>query len=314
MIYKDSDKMNILHMKYAIEIAKAGSINKASEVLLIAQPNLSRSIKELESNLGITIFDRSIKGMCLTPEGEEFIGYAQKILSQIDDLEKMYKSGITIKQKFSVSVPRASYISDAFARFSKNLDSDSVEIFYEETNNFKAINNILNSNYKLGIIRYASDFDQYYKAMLNEKGLNYELVSEFNYMLVMNRSNPLADKSEIHLADLNTLIEISHADPMIPSLPLSVLKKSELSDNIDRKIYVYERASQFDLLSENYETFMWVSPLPDNILEKHRLVQRSCPENSRQYRDVLIHKKDYSLSELDQYFITEVCDSKRRYL
>ena len=89
MIYKDSDKMNILHMKYAIEIAKAGSINKASEVLLIAQPNLSRSIKELESNLGITIFDRSIKGMCLTPEGEEFIGYAQKILSQIDDLEKM---------------------------------------------------------------------------------------------------------------------------------------------------------------------------------------------------------------------------------
>ena len=62
--------MNILHMKYAVEIAKVGSINKASEVLLIAQPNLSRSIKELESDLGITIFSRTSKGMYLTPEGE----------------------------------------------------------------------------------------------------------------------------------------------------------------------------------------------------------------------------------------------------
>ena len=51
--------INILHMKYAVEVAKCGSLNNASEVLLIAQPNLSRSIKDLESDLGITIFDRS---------------------------------------------------------------------------------------------------------------------------------------------------------------------------------------------------------------------------------------------------------------
>ena len=75
--------MNILHVKYAVEVAKAGSLNKAAQTLLIAQPNLSRSIKELESELGLTIFDRSSKGMVLTPEGEEFIGYAQNILQQI---------------------------------------------------------------------------------------------------------------------------------------------------------------------------------------------------------------------------------------
>lgn len=63
--------MNITHMKYALEVAKAGSLNKASETLLIAVPNISRSIKELESDLGITIFDRTTKGMSLTPEGEE---------------------------------------------------------------------------------------------------------------------------------------------------------------------------------------------------------------------------------------------------
>ena len=83
--------MNILHMKYAVEVAKLGSLNKAAEALLIAQPNISRSIKELEADLGISIFNRSAKGMELTPEGEEFIGYAQSILKQIDEVEMVYK-------------------------------------------------------------------------------------------------------------------------------------------------------------------------------------------------------------------------------
>ena len=72
--------MNVIHMKYAVEVAKAGSINKASETLLVAQPNLSRSIKEFEKELGITIFSRTSKGMTLTPKGEEFIAYAKNIL------------------------------------------------------------------------------------------------------------------------------------------------------------------------------------------------------------------------------------------
>ena len=112
--------MNILHMKYAVEIAKAGSINKAAELLFVAQPNLSRAVKELESDLGITIFDRSSKGMVLTIEGREFINYAQQILRQIDSVEHLYKHGKAEKQKFSVSVPRSGYISEAFSKFSKH--------------------------------------------------------------------------------------------------------------------------------------------------------------------------------------------------
>ena len=108
-------------MKHALEVAKAGSLSKASEALLIAAPNISRSIKELEIDLGITIFDRTQNGMKLTPEGEEFINFAKGILGQIDEVEKYYKVGSPKKQKFSISVPRASYISEAFANFSKSL-------------------------------------------------------------------------------------------------------------------------------------------------------------------------------------------------
>ena len=109
--------MNILHMKYAYEVSKAGSLSKAAESLVIAAPNLSRSIKELEAELGITIFDRTSKGMTLTADGEVFMDYARNILSQIENLERVYKNNSKNKKVFSVSVPRASYISDAFAKF-----------------------------------------------------------------------------------------------------------------------------------------------------------------------------------------------------
>ena len=304
--------MNILHMKYALEVAKAGSLNKASESLLIAVPNISRSIKELELDLGITIFDRTAKGMCLTPEGEEFISYARGILSQIEQVENHYKKGTPNKQRFSISVPRACYISEAFAEFSRTLTKDSAEIFYKETNSQRTIHNMLNHDYKLGIIRYAENYDKYFKEMLDEKGFIYELVTEFSYSLVMSADSPLAQKEEITLDDLKDFIEIAHADPFVPSMPLSKVVKEELSDNIDRRIYIFERASQFDLLDKNPETFMWVSPVQEGLLKKYNLVQRKCVENKKVYKDILIYKTGYKLTELDRRFITKLCDSKRK--
>ncbi len=306
--------MNILHMKYAVEVARLGSLNKAAETLLIAQPNISRSIKELESDLGISIFNRSAKGMELTPEGEEFINYAQSILKQIEEVEKHYKHGSPKKQKFSISVPRACYISDAFAEFSKCLSDDPAEIFYKETNSQRTINNVLNNDYKLGIIRYAENYDKYFKSMLEEKGLSYEMIAEFTYVLIMSRENPLASKDEITFDDLPPYIEIAHADPYVPSLPLSKVVKDELPDNIDRRIFIFERASQFDLLSENPDTFMWVSPASQKILDRYGLVQKRCIDNKKVYKDVLIYREGYKLSRIDKQFITELCDSRRKYL
>ena len=306
--------MNLLHMKHALEVAKAGSLSKASEVLLIAVPNISRSIKELEADLGILIFDRTQNGMKLTPEGEEFINFAKGILGQIDEVEKFYKAGAPKKQKFSISVPRACYISEAFAKFSKSLSKDAAEVFYKETNSQRTIHNMLNHDYKLGIIRYAENYDRYFKTMLEEKGFQYELVTEFTYSLIMSADNPLAKKEEITFDDLADYIEIAHADPYVPSMPISKVVKEELPDNINRRIFIFERASQFDLLRLNPETFMWVSPAPKSLLERYNLVQRKCAENKKVYKDVLIYKTGYKLSTLDRQFITELCESKRKYL
>lgn len=304
--------MNILHMKYAVEVAKSGSLNKAAESLAMNQPNLSRAIKELENSLGVELFTRSAKGMVLTPDGETFLRYANTILKQVDEVENMFKNAALHKKRFSISVPRASYISDAFSNFSLELSKEkNVEIFYKETNAQRIIKNILEADYNLGILRYAENFDKFYSDLFNEKGLRHELITEFKYILLMNNNNPLAKKDFITFEDLKGYIEIAHADPFVPSLPFASVRKEELPDNIDRRIFVFERASQFDLLSKNPDTFMWVTPSPKSLLDRFGLVEKKNTENNRIYRDVIIHKKDYVLSELDKLFISELCRSKR---
>ena len=225
--------MNLLHMKYAVEIAETNSINKAADKLYVGQSALSRAIKELEASLGVTLFERSAKGMLLTADGEIFIRHAKNVLAQIDEIEDMFSGGTISKKHFSVSVPRASYIAEAFAEFSKVIDKDmQAEILYKETNSMRAVKNILQEDYKLGIIRYAENYDKYYKTMMDEKGLDYELITEFRHILIMSSESPLAKKGKITYGDLVDLVEISNPDPYVPSLPLAEVRKEELSEII----------------------------------------------------------------------------------
>lgn len=307
--------LNLTHLKYAFEIYKTHSISRAAENLYMGQPNLSRAVKELEKQLGITIFERTSRGMIPTARGEEFLQYIKKVLNEIDEIENMFTPEKMQIQKFSVSVPRSSYISYAFAEFAKHIDKNQkAEIFYKETNSMRAINNILKADYRLGIIRYQNIFDNQYKQMLEEKGLGYSLITEFSYVLAMSEKSPLAAKEEVAFDDLKNLIEIAHGDPYVPSLPVTNVKKAEFDEDIDKRIFVFERGSQFDLLEKLPDTFMWVSPIPDDVLKKYGLIQKKCPFGTKIYKDVLIFKKDYKFSELDKIFIDEVCGAKRKYI
>lgn len=299
--------MNLVHLKYAIDIAKTNSITKTAEKLYTTQPHVSRSIRELESSLGIEIFKRTSKGLFPTPQGEEFLGYARRILSQIDAVEALYRGDGQASQQFSISVPRANYIAKAFTHFVKRLDPTvKTEIFYKETNSERAIINIFESDYKLGILRYQESYDQYFKNMVEEKGLHSELIYEFSYRLIMSKKHPLANKPVITIDDLRDYTEIAHADPFVPSLPLSTVRKNEISDDVYKHIYVFERGSQMDILSEYTDSFIWVSPMSEDALDRFGLVERTCADNTKKYRDILIYKKDYVLSELDRMFIDEL--------
>lgn len=305
--------MNILHLKYAVEVAKTQSISKAAENLYMGQPNLSRAIKELEETIGITIFRRTSKGITTTPDGDEFLRKARRIVAQVDEMEELYRTKRTRRQSFSVCVPRASYIAAAMAQFAKRLSlSEPAEIFYKETNPSDTISNVIRGDYGLGVVRYQAAFEKYFVNIFKEKKLCYETVAEFRYLMLIRSDDPLAQAESITPDDLKSRIEITHGDPYVPSMPLIDVKKAEQPEDIDKRIYVFERAAQFELLAEVPRTFMRVSPVPKPLLDKYGLVTRELPAGGKIYKDVLIYRKDYKLTETDKRFITEMCDSKHR--
>ena len=296
--------MNILYMKYAVEVAKTGSINKAADNLYIAQPNLSRAVKELENSLGVTIFKRTSKGMTLTHDGEKFMRYAEHILSEVEEMQTIFRGDLKNKITFSVSAPRSCYISHAFANFAKLIPSNvGSEISYEETNALRTVNNILHGGCRLGIIRYAAVYDDKFREMLDEKGMRYEFLNEFKYDVIMSAYSALAIRERIWMDDLYPLIEIAHADPYVPTLTLSEIRRTELPDNKERRIFIYERATQFELLHTNPDTYMWVSATPPDVLERYELVTKTSEDNDKVYRDVLIYRNGYKLTDYDNLFI-----------
>ncbi len=310
--------MNVLHLKYALEIAKTGSINKAAENLYMAQPNLSRSIKELESSLGITVFERTPKGMIPTKEGEKLLLYAARIVGDLDKLEETFKENAKDKQSFSLCAPRASYVCRAFSRFLGRLDqSKRIEAFYKETDAKRTISKVTQGDCDLGILRYPATCDKYVKAMLEEKNLHFELVAEFRSLLLVRKDNPLCNLAEITPDDLSRQVEVAHSDIFEPLLPRADKDLDKLKESLrkpKKRVYVFDRASQFELLSGSSETFMWVSAVPGDLLGRFDLCLLKADALASDFRDVLIYRKDYTLSSLDKSFITELCEAKREFL
>ena len=306
--------MNVYHLRYALEIAKTGSIKNAAENLYMAQPNLSRAIKELENSIGIAIFERTTKGVIPTADGKKFLQYAQKIVSQVDEVQNLFnkRRGLSV---FSITVPRASYISHAFTEFSKNLNKEKLtEIFYCESNPLKAINNLVYEDYKLAILRYNERDEEYFKELLEEKGLKGEMIARFGMKLVFSANSELASLEKITPDHLSQFIECSYGDQFIPTLTEEEARVANRMGESKRIIYLTGRASMFDLLSENNQTFARCSSITDDMLKRYNLVQVDFEGQKEVYKDFLVYKKDYKLSELDKNFITELCNSRRKYL
>jgi DNA-binding transcriptional LysR family regulator len=302
--------MNTLFFKYAIEIERTGSITQAAENLYMAQPNLSKSIKELEDSLGFKIFERTSKGVIPTAKGNMFLDYARDIVLQLDKIDTIAGSDDESIQKFSISIPRGSYIAKGITSFVSELDdSKGIDLNILETNSMQAINNIAEGKFNLGIIRYQVTYERYFKDFLAEKQLKSDTIWEFEYLALMSASHQLADAAAVTREDLINCTEIIHGDNMIPYLSSERVTDKQ-SSPLKKKIYLYERCNQFDLLCHIPTTFMWVSPIPEDTLKRYELVQRKCPFQGNRFKDLLIYSDGYRLSELDKKFIDKLYKAK----
>lgn len=303
--------MNTLVFKYAVEVEKAGSITQAAQNLYMAQPNLSKAIKDLETELGYDIFKRTSSGIRVTEKGNEFLYHAQKMLEQLEELDKISGRADDKDRCFKISIPRGSYIANGFTAFVAELPMlDDMEITINETNTLRTIDNVVNRGYNMGIIRYQKKDEEYFNAYISNNKLVQETIWEFEYVLVMSEQHPLAQKEIITCEDLMDYVKITHGDIEIPHAKLAEKALHANTEPHGRTIYVYERGSQFDLLASVPTTYMWVSPIPDSYLKRNLLVQRACEAKNNLYKDVLIYRKDYTLDEEDKLFQKKLYESK----
>lgn len=304
--------MNLLHLKYAVVVAETNSVTKAAEILFTAQPNLSRAIKELETGLGISIFRRTPKGIFPTPQGEEFLIYARKILAQVDAMEAMYKSGVEKVPQFSISVPSAGYITLAFSNFCKGLEgSKRAEVIFASATQTRTISNVTDNGYNLGILRCKNSQEQNLKALLIEKDLRFELICEFTPVIIMSAAHPLKSKEIIERSDIYNCCEIAIADTNAPSLQLSIARKNDIDFDTAQHIFVGDCSSALSMLNSVRCSFIFSSPMPEQELKGRGLIQRTYAPANTVYRDILIYRSGYQLSSLDNAFIDELMKVKR---
>lgn len=300
--------MNLTHLKYVCEVEKYGSISKAAEHLYINQPRLSKIIKDMEKDMNLKIFERTSKGVRPTKKGLLFLNQAKIIMNEVDHLESMYQDQ---QQTLSldICVPRASYISTAFVNClnESKMRSHEIKINYRETNSIETIKNVFEGEDNLGIIRLPVEDEEYYLNMLAFRDLSYKKIFEFDYYLLMSKDNPLVSK-EILFNDLKNQIELVHGDISLPETPLAITNQMNEKLSTSRVISIYERGSQFEILDKLKNSYMWVSPMPQETLERFYLVQKECIDMETRCEDLLIYRKGYRFSEEDKEFIDSLKD------
>jgi DNA-binding transcriptional LysR family regulator len=303
--------MNTLFFKYALEIERTRSITRAAENLFMAQPNLSKAVRELEDTIGFAVFERNSKGVLPTKKGTEFLVYARKILEEMQMISGLMDRENQERQDFSISIPRGSYIAAGFVRFAGELDFEKeIHVNLQETNALQTVVNIVENKFNLGIIRYQTVYENYYLDFIAEKNLSHDQIWEFEYLALMSKKHPLAQTPKVDFCDLKPYIEITHGDTVVPYLNAAELRYPSSEAVPKKRIYVYERCNQFELLSGVPSTYMWVSPIPENMLNRYDLVQRTCLFPNNNYKDILVYPKTYVFTDLDKKFIDKIFASR----
>lgn len=194
--------MTLTQLKYAITVANAKSMNEAARVLFISQPSLSAAIKDLEDETGVELFRRTNRGISVTPEGEEFIGYARQVVEQYQLIESKYVQKEQIKKKFSVSMQHYTFAVNAFVEMVKQFGMDEYEFAIHETKTYEVIEDVKNFKSEIGIL-YVNDFNRKVLTKLfGEFNLEFHEILQCHIYVYMWKGHPLADQSEISLEEL----------------------------------------------------------------------------------------------------------------
>lgn len=237
--------MTLQQLKYALTIADCGSMNEAAKQLFISQPSLSETMKELETEIGLDIFLRSNRGIVITPEGEEFLGYARQVTEQFGLLQSKYIDK-KVKEKFSVSTQHYTFAVKAFVETVKQIGMEQYEFAVHETTTISVIENVKNFKSEIGVL-YENDFNEkVLNKMFKENGLEFVELFSCDTFAYLWSGHPLAKQDVITMEELDEYPCLSFDQGKNNSLYLAEEMKSTYEYR--RLIKANDRATLLNLM------------------------------------------------------------------
>lgn len=238
--------MTLQQLKYVIEVAKRGSMNEAAKRLFISQPSLSNAIRDLEEEIGIAIFERTNKGITLSPEGAEFLGYARQVIEQAELLESRYLNAKPAPQHFSVSTQHYAFAVNAFVNLVREHGHEEYELALRETKTHEIIQDVKSQRSEIGIL-YLNEFNsKVINRMLRDANLKFNPLFTAEPHVFISIYNPLAKQSVVTIEQLQDYPYLSFEQGEYNSFHFAEEILSTLSHK--KSIRVNDRATLFNLL------------------------------------------------------------------
>ena len=197
--------MTLQQLKYVTEVAGRGSITEAAKSLFIAQPSLSAAIHELEEEIGVTLFLRSNRGVLITPEGAEFLGYARQVVQQAALIEDKYIAHSALRQRFCISTQHYSFTAGAFVELVRAQGGEAYEFILREGKTYDTINDVRTLRSEMGVIYMCRFNEAVISKMLREANLVFSELLAAKPHIFVGRNNPLAGRERVTLEDLTPL-------------------------------------------------------------------------------------------------------------
>lgn len=238
--------MTLQQLKYIIMVAKKGSLTEAAKELYISQPSLTKSIKELEKEMGILIFDRTNKGISVSKEGEIFLGYARQVLDQISLIEEKYKEPSKGRQEFSVSTQHYSFAVNAFIDLIKEYGKDNYDFSIRETQTYEIMEDVTRMKSEIGILYYNNFNKAVLQKMIKANDLKFTELFTAKPHIFVSRGNPLSKRKSVTMEELASFPYLSFEQGEHNSFYYS----EEIFSTVIRSknIRVRDRATLFNLL------------------------------------------------------------------
>lgn len=238
--------MTLKQLRYAVEVADTGNITEAAKKLFIAQPSLTAAIRELENEYNITIFTRSNKGIEVTPEGDEFLGYARQVLEQTNLIDERYTGKTTGKQRFCVSAQHYSFAVEAFVELLKKYGGEKYEFHMRESQTYDIIDDVAHLRSEIGVLYLNSFNETVIRKTLRDNNLTFTTLFKAKPHVFIGKNSPLANKKSITLDDLKPYPRLSYEQGSHNSFYFAEEILSTVDS--DKEIIVKDRATLFNML------------------------------------------------------------------